>query len=552
MNPNNENPQTAKVRYSKTLMSTVWLIPVAAAIVGSYLFVQNLRSQGPEITLYMDNADGIAIETTSIRVLNVEVGRVSKIRLREDQKGVEITAKLNRESADLMRKDTQFWVVKPRIDQNGITGLGTLLSGSYIAFTPGTSAEEADKFTVADLPPVTAIGQTGLRLKLSGKTGKMVNVGSPVLYEDQVVGTVEKAKFDPDTRMVEYSIFIQSPNENLVNSGSRFWLDSGINVKMDGGGVKIDSAPLPALLSGAITFDTPVANEETPVQAAKSGQSFEIYNNRAEIENKPNERTLYYVVFFNSSVRGLDTGSPVEYKGLRIGSVVNVPYFQDEDSHKLFQNGWIPVRVRIDPERIEQGSRAETKEYWQNTLQAALNKGLVATLASNNLVLGSKMVELTDAASGGATLKPLVQYGGDVVIATRGGGFDDLQVQVSKLLDKFNALPLDKTVGELNGSLKELQTTLKSAQTMLASANKLASQSSTQNLPAELNKTLSELRQTLQGVSPQSPVYQDVQSTLNSLDRTLKNVQPVINTLKEKPNALIFNKGDQDPVPKGK
>lgn len=380
----------------------------------------------------------------------------------------------------------------------------------------------------------------------------MVNVGSPVLYEDQVVGTVEKAKFDPDTRMVEYSIFIQSPNENLVNSGSRFWLDSGINVKMDGGGVKIDSAPLPALLSGAITFDTPVANEETPVQAAKSGQSFEIYNNRAEIENKPNERTLYYVVFFNSSVRGLDTGSPVEYKGLRIGSVVNVPYFQDEDSHKLFQNGWIPVRVRIDPERIEQGSRAETKEYWQNTLQAALNKGLVATLASNNLVLGSKMVELTDAASGGATLKPLVQYGGDVVIATRGGGFDDLQVQVSKLLDKFNALPLDKTVGELNGSLKELQTTLKSAQTMLASANKLASQSSTQNLPAELNKTLSELRQTLQGVSPQSPVYQDVQSTLNSLDRTLKNVQPVINTLKEKPNALIFNKGDQDPVPKGK
>ncbi|MDK4684774.1 intermembrane transport protein PqiB [Kingella negevensis] len=552
MNPNNENLQTAKVRHSKTLMSTVWLIPVAAAIVGSYLFVQNVRSQGPEITLYMDNADGIAVETTSIRVLNVEVGRVSKIRLREDQKGVEITAKLNRESADLMRKDTQFWVVKPRIDQNGITGLGTLLSGSYIAFTPGTSTEEADKFTVADLPPVTAIGQTGLRLKLSGKTGKMVNVGSPVLYEDQVVGTVEKAKFDPTTRMVEYSIFIQSPNENLVNSGSRFWLDSGINVKMDGGGVKIDSAPLSALLSGAITFDTPVANEKTPVQAAKSGQSFEIYNNRAEIENKPNERTLYYVVFFNSSVRGLDTGSPVEYKGLRIGSVVNVPYFQDEDSHKLFQNGWIPVRVRIDPERIEQGSRAETKEYWQNTLQAALNKGLVATLASNNLVLGSKMVELTDAASDGTTLKPLAQYGGDVVIATRGGGFDDLQAQVSKLLHKFNALPLDKTVGELNGSLKELQTTLKSAQTMLASANKLASQSSTQNLPAELNKTLSELRQTLQWVSPQSPVYQDVQSTLNSLDRTLKNVQPVINTLKEKPNALIFNKGDQDPVPKGK
>ena len=119
-------------------------------------------------------------------------------------------------------------------------------------------------------------------------------------------------------------------------------------------------------------------------------------------------------------------------------------------------------------------------------------------------------------------------------------------------MDKFNALPIDKTVSELNGSLKELQTTLKSAQKMLASANKLASQSSTQNLPAQLNQTLIQLRQTLQGVSPQSPMYQDVRDTLDSIDRTLKNAQPVINTLSEQPNALIFKRNTQDPVPQGK
>ena len=70
-------------------------------------------------------------------------------------------------------------------------------------------------------------------------------------------------------------------------------------------------------------------------------------------------------------------------------------------------------------------------------------------------------------------------------------------------------------------------------------------------MPQALNQTLAELRQTLQGVSPQSPLYGDVQATLQSIDQTLKDAQPLINTLKEKPNALIFNSSIKDPTPKG-
>lgn len=543
MNPNSE-PKTAPVRPSKTLASTIWLIPLAAAITGIWLLTQNIRERGPEITLYMDNAEGIEVNNTTVRMLNVEVGRVSQIRLRTDQKGVVITAKLNRDTADMMRKDTQFWVVKPRIDQNGITGLGTLLSGSYISFSPGSSEEEANEFTVSELPPITAIGQHGMRIKLVGRNGRMVNAGSPILYENHTVGTVETAKFNPDTQNVEYSIFIQSPNENLVRQNSQFWLDTGIDVRLDGGDVRIQSAPLSAILSGAISFSTPPSAKGELTQPAKSEQSFTIHNNRAEIENRPSERTLYYVVFFNNSVRGLDVGAPVEYKGLRIGSVAQMPYFSDGDSQHLFDNGWIPVRLRIDPERMEQGDTPQTREYWQNAIQTALNQGLVATLSNNNLVLGSKMVELIPQSAGSPVLKPRVQYDGHTVIASQGGGLEDLQVKITQLLDKFNHLPLDKTVTELNGSLQQLKATL-------ASANKLIGQTSTQKIPAELNATLQELRQTLQGVSPSSPVYQDIQQTLNSINRTLQDAQPLVRTLKEKPNALIFNHGGSDPVPKG-
>ena len=90
---------------------------------------------------------------------------------------------------------------------------------------------------------------------------------------------------------------------------------------------------------------------------------------------------------------------------------------------------------------------------------------------------------------------------------------------------------------ELNGSLKELRS--------------LLAQPQTRQLPQELNHTLRELQQTLQGVSPGSPLYGDVQSTLQNLDRTLQDAQPTLRTLKQQPNALIFSPSANDPIPKG-
>ncbi|MDO4640117.1 MAG: intermembrane transport protein PqiB [Neisseria sp.] len=539
MNEQTPKPVPARIKKNTTFSSFVWLIPLIALIAGIWLLFQNIRDTGPEITLLMDSADGIEVNTTVIKVLSVDVGRVTKIRLREDRKGVEITAQLNADTKDMMRKDTQFWVVKPRIDQSGISGLTTLVSGSYIAFTPGSSEESESVFKVSDIPPIAAIGQSGLRLHLIGDNSKLLSAGSPILYEGFNVGQIETAKFNPTTQTVDYTIFVNSPNEKLISADSQFWLESGVSVQTTGNGIKIDSAPIYTLLSGAIAFRTP-KGEKKPVS---NEDTFELYNDLAQIENLPDERALYYVAFFKNSVRGLSAGSPVEYKGINIGSVTDVPYFSKNDSTRLFQNGLIPVRLRIDPSRIEVNADPQNKAYWQDQLKQALEKGLNATLSNNNLILGSKMIELTDSTPD-SKLRPFKEYNGNLVIATHNSGLDDLQAQLGKLLDKFNKLPLENTVGELNGSLKELKATLNSA-------NRLISKPQTQQIPAELNQTLNELRSTLQGVSPQSPVYQDVQNTLRSLDKTMRDAQPLLNTLKEKPNSLIFNQSAKDPTPKG-
>ena len=526
-------PARSRVRKSNAAASLVWIVPLLAFLVGGWLLFDHIRNTGPKITLYLDSAEGLEVNNTVVRVLSVNVGKITNIRLRGDGKGVELTAQLNADVKDMMKTDTQFWVVKPRIDGSGISGLNTLVSGSYIAFIPGKAEQSKDTFEVSDIPPVAALGQDGLRLKLSGGVGKMLDIGAPVVYESLPVGQVESVHFDPETRRTDYTVFIGHPNDTLINARSRFWLDSGIRLRTDGGGFQLDSAPLGALISGAIAFSTP----DKTAKAAAEGQQFELYANRAAADSLPGERAIYYTAFFKQSVRGLAAGSPVEYKGLRVGSVADVPYFAPGDSLKLFSDGLIPVRLRIEPHLIEKNADHESREYWQNALQTAFARGLTASLAADNLILGSKMIELADNGSG-APLKPAAEYAGVPVIATRsGGGLDDLQNQLSALLDKLNRLPLDKTVGELNGSLAELKHTLKSANSLLAKPQ-------TQAIPAELNQTLAELRQTLRGVSPASPVYRRI-------DRTLGDAQPLLDTLKEKPNSLIFNQNSKDTVPKG-
>ena len=397
-------PVPARVRKTNVFTSVVWLIPLIALFAGGWLLMQNIRNTGPEITLLMDSADGIEVNNTVIKVLSVDVGRVTRIKLRADQKGVAVTARLSADAKDLMRKDTQFWVVKPRIDQSGVTGLNTLVSGAYIAFTPGKSTENQDTFTVLDMPPIAAIGQSGLRLKLSGKNNKMLSVGSPILYENFTVGQIESALFNPKNETVDYTIFIQSPNDKLVGQNSQFWLETGISINTTGSGIHFDSAPLPALLSGAISFAPPTGGDKGA--AVANEDTFELYNNRNEIDNLPGQRALYYVAFFKSSVRGLAQGAPVEYKGINVGTVADVPYFARNDSLKLFQNGWVPVRIRLEPARMEINAEAQSREHWQSQLQTALKQGLTATLSSNNLVLGSKRIELVDAAEGSNRLKP--------------------------------------------------------------------------------------------------------------------------------------------------
>ena len=212
--------------------SPVWIVPIVTLLIGGWILFYHFSHLGPEVTLITENAEGIEAGKTTIKSRSVDVGVVEKAELTDDLHHVEITARLNSGMEKLLHGDSVFWVVKPQIGREGVTGLNTLLSGAYIELQPGKKEEPKERYELLDAPPLAPPDAKGIRITLDSKKAGQLNAGDPVLFRGYRVGTVETSTFDTDKRMMTYQLFIAAPYDRLVTTNVRFWKDSGIAVDM--------------------------------------------------------------------------------------------------------------------------------------------------------------------------------------------------------------------------------------------------------------------------------------------------------------------------------
>ncbi len=529
-------------------VSPIWLVPIVAAFIGLWLIYVTLSNQGPLITLTMANAEGIVAGKTMIKARSVEVGTVQTVRLSEDLTHVVVTARMAVDTDELLREDSQLWVVKPRIERQGISGLGTLLSGSYIELLPGKSEKYRSRFSVLDAPPIAQADEKGLRVRLISLQSRGLSEGDPVMYRGYTVGRVEQTHFSTGDRRMEYQLFISAPYDALVTSNVRFWMNGGVRFEASAEGVKMETGSLESIVRGGISFDVPKGWNLG--KAVKSGQQFTLYSDESSSSTREYERYIDYVLLFDDSVRGLKEGAPVEYRGIRIGTVLDVP-FQISDSQLLGGvAGAIPVRIRIEQDRFDDESSDRALTELSRDIEQQIRKGLRASLKTGNLLTGALYVDfnlIADAprASGYG------QFGEFHTIPTVSGGLARIELQANRLLTKLNALPMENTMANLDSMLKESKNSFAAMRELSTNLNKLAQQPSSQQLPKELTKAMQELQKTLQSFSSGSPAYTDLNHSLESLNSLLRELKPVVRTVNDKPNALIFNRNNQeDPQPR--
>ncbi|OLO08282.1 mammalian cell entry protein [Salinicola sp. MH3R3-1] len=545
-----DSMQRAK-RVSQSRLSPIWIVPLLAALIGAWMVWDNFSSRGPLISLNMDNAEGIEAGKTLIKTRNVQVGHVEAVRLSDDLSHTVVTARMSNDASRMLNADTRFWVVKPRIGREGISGLNTVLSGAYIQLAPGKSDEAQDSFDVLEQPPVAPPDAPGLRINLVSQVGNSLSAGDPITYQGYTVGRVESTDFDPEKREMRHRIFIQSPYDSLVTDTTRFWSSSGIDVQLDSEGVNVNLDSFETLISGGVTFGVP--EDVNRGDAAKQDATYTLYNNEESAREGTYDQYIEYVMLVDDTVRGLSRGAPVEYRGVRVGTVVSVPWHFTAPQPDSLTQFAIPILIRIEPQRLDSNQDVnkdvddqEVRDRFETMFS---EYGLRATLKAGNLLTGALFVDLNfdDDASAYKALK----FDGKPVFPTVSGGFAQIEQKVSSLLDKLNNLQVEPILTRLDQTMQTSQQTLEQVRQIAESVNGIVSDPATQQLPSNINDTLKELQGTLDGFSSGSSGYRQLNDTLKQLEVLMRDLQPVAKTLSEKPNALIFDREVKtDPVPR--
>jgi len=523
----NETNAATPVVKTKARLSNIWLLPLLAAIIGAGMVYNNWQNQGTEISITFDTAEGLTANKTVLKYRNVDIGLVKEIGFNAKQDRIVVSIEVNKEMSNLLNPDAQFWVVRPRISAGGVSGIGTLLSGAYIEIAPGIEAGSETQFVGLETPPVTPPNAEGIHLTLESSGGKPLVVGSAVIYRGFNVGKVESFEFDPNSRKATYGIFIRAPYDALVTTNTIFWNASGFTVTANTEGVKFDMASLDALIDGGVEFDVPAELDlGDPVVL---GRSFRLYSSKNGLDESREYRFFEYLVLAEDSVGGLHTGAPVEYLGIRVGTVAQ-PYLtldtKLEGVENLQEDPRIPILIHIEPERVYKSDSVDIEEF-KTELERGMLDGVVATVQSANLLTGSLKISLNP---GGQPISSLEKYGPYTVIPAKRGGVASITDQIQSLLTKLDSLPLERTVNQTNK-------TIGSADTALAS----------------LDQSLRELQTTLKGLQPDSQAYVNLNDSMYELQSTLREFKPLLRELSNRPSSLIFSKTPEpDDEPKAK
>jgi len=493
--------------------SPVWIIPLVAALLGLWLAWKFYAARGPEITVKFETAEGIVPGKTPVVCRSVNIGTIERIQLTDNLKGVLVTMQMTSEATKLLTKDTQIWVVRPRYGGAGISGLSTIVSGNYIEIEPGLSREPRRNFVGLEQPPITSAGVPGLRIKLVADEAGGIEPGSPITYKGLSAGKIETRIFRPETGKIEYTVFINAEYAKFVRAQSKFWNISGIDLEVGANGVKVRTGTLEALLLGGITFDEPVGKVRS--EPVADGTTFKLYDSFEDTKKIVMTAGLPYLLLFTESVRGLSPDAPVEFRGMRVGSVegISFKYLPDDPGRR------VPVLIKIDPSLITR-LPSDDPVAAENFIERNVENGLRASLKTGSLLTGQLFVDLDYQKD--AVAAAVVEVDGYKVLPTVvSGGLAQLQEKAGALLDKLQALPLEKTVNNASDALASVKAAAQNAD------------------------------KTIGGFNDKSPLYQDLTETIRQLDETLRSLRTLTGTLERKPNSILFGKPKGVPPPKG-
>ncbi len=533
-------------------ISLVWIIPLVTALVGGWLIIKTLSEQGPVATISFLTADGIEAGSTWIKYKNVNIGVVESMQFSEDFSHVILTAEFNRGTESFLRRNTRFWVVRPQLGLQGVSGLETLVSGAYLEIEPGQGAPQLH-FVGLEKPPVILSEAIGKRIVLLSNRLGSIDTGSPIYYKGILAGEVLGYDLTNDHQSVYIHAFIKDPYDQLIKGNSRFWNVSGMEVIWSADGLRVKTESMAALVFGGIAFDTPPSSEPIAEDIEVQHLVYTLYDEYSTIQDYSYTRKIKYVAYFDGSLRGLSIGAPVEFKGIKVGSVVDYRIEYDSAGFGFH----VPVTLEIEPERIISSESADGVTTAE-TIAALIQKGLRARLQSGSLVTGMLFVELVIEPATPPRFVAAQDALPEMPTLT-GGGIDSITRSLESIVAEIDTMDLAAISRELLGtlegtnklansqaihaSLEDLEVSMQSFRRILVA---LDNENMEETIAAgravldKLGETLTIANDSI--LQSNSPLQYNLIQMTSELEETARSIRMLVETLERNPQSMLFGK----------
>lgn len=523
-------PAPAVRQSSRFAPSLVWVVPVVAAIAALSLTLRTYLTIGPHITISFQTADGLEAGKTEVRYKEVVIGRVTGIVLSDDHAHVLVHVNLDQREKHFAAADTRFWVVRPRLGLAGVSGLGTLISGAYVAADAGTASDTKTEFIGLETPPAVLRGKQGRAFAVHSDNLGSLDIGSPVYYRRIQAGRISGYRLDDDGKGVTVQLFVDAPYDHFVTRSTHFWNASGIDLSVSASGFKLNTESLATVIAGGVAFQSFDDQEQSP---ADEGTKFDMYPDVSAAMKPPDGPELDVRMRFNETLRGLVVGAPIDFRGITIGNVksINLDY---EPATQTFPADVIatiyPQRLGRINERFFEAGKGRVN--FIAVLSSLIDHGFRAQVRTGNLLTQQLYVAIDVVPNAKpAKLDSSTQI---LEIPTAPGSFDALQKQLTDIVSKLDKVPFEEIGNELRDTLHSTRLLLGKLDNEVAPQARAVLEQAQQSLKA-LDRSLAE----------DSPLQRGAGHTLEEVARAAQSLRSLADYLNRHPEALIRGKSSE-------
>ncbi len=497
-------------------LSIVWAVPILALLVSLGVVWQTYADRGPLIEVAFDDASGIRAEETQLRYRDVVVGVVEAVRFAEDLSKVLVEIRVDKEVGPYIDAEARFWVVRPEVSAQGVSGLDTVLGGVYVAASwDGRTGEPQRHFSGLTSSPLVTNNEPGVYFTLRSSSVAGLSDGAPILYRGLDVGKVGNLRLADDGVSVLADAFVREPEARLINSATRFWDTSGFQFSFGASGAQLSVNSLASLVTGGVAFETTVSGGD----ALSDDPVFNLYSDeesaRASVfDTATDGNPVNFTVIFSDSVPGLEVGAEVEFGGIVVGEVTGLTGVLDEETfgdrgvRLLTTIELQPGKMGLDPD----ATPADVLDF----MQFAVRNGLRAQLTSASILGGLQisLIQLND--------PPEAEVDADAepypMIPSVPAELTDFADTAEGVFNRVNNLPIEEL---LNNAIVVMQ-----------SVNRLLNDDGVTGTPSEVLGLLEDVRRFVNSDGIQT-IPDQAGATMSSLRETAGQLQDVVTRLNE-------------------